>query len=116
MERVKGIEPSSSAWEAEALPLSYTRAPSGVLVAPAAAVKARRWTALAGVAAAVLALGLPGAVAARGQILTLQQVERKFPLMSVIHIEKCDKLDDGLYDTGEMACVRSIYDVMYLSK
>ena len=26
MERVKGIEPSSSAWEAAALPLSYTRA------------------------------------------------------------------------------------------
>ena len=25
MERVKGIEPSSFAWEAEALPLSYTR-------------------------------------------------------------------------------------------
>jgi hypothetical protein len=27
MERVKGIEPSYSAWEAAALPLSYTRAP-----------------------------------------------------------------------------------------
>ncbi|EFO29157.1 conserved hypothetical protein [Roseibium sp. TrichSKD4] len=27
MERVKGIEPSSSAWKAAALPLSYTRAP-----------------------------------------------------------------------------------------
>ena len=25
MERVKGIEPSSLAWEAKALPLSYTR-------------------------------------------------------------------------------------------
>jgi len=25
LERVKGIEPSSSAWEAAALPLSYTR-------------------------------------------------------------------------------------------
>ena len=29
MERVKGIEPSSSAWEAAALPLSYTRAAPG---------------------------------------------------------------------------------------
>ena len=28
MERVKGIEPSSSAWKAVALPLSYTRAPA----------------------------------------------------------------------------------------
>ena len=27
-ERVKGIEPSSVAWKATALPLSYTRAPS----------------------------------------------------------------------------------------
>jgi hypothetical protein len=25
MERVKGIEPSSSAWKAEVLPLNYTR-------------------------------------------------------------------------------------------
>ena len=29
MERVKGIEPSSSAWKAVALPLSYTRAGHG---------------------------------------------------------------------------------------
>jgi hypothetical protein len=28
LERVKGIEPSSSAWKAVALPLSYTRATS----------------------------------------------------------------------------------------
>ena len=28
MERVKGIEPSSSAWKAVALPLSYTREPA----------------------------------------------------------------------------------------
>jgi hypothetical protein len=27
MERVKGIEPSYSAWKAAALPLSYTRTP-----------------------------------------------------------------------------------------
>ncbi len=27
LERVKGIEPSSVAWEATALPLSYTRVP-----------------------------------------------------------------------------------------
>jgi hypothetical protein len=28
LERVKGIEPSSSAWKAVALPLSYTREPA----------------------------------------------------------------------------------------
>ena len=31
MERVEGIEPSSSAWKAAALPLSYTRNRSGHL-------------------------------------------------------------------------------------
>ena len=36
--------------------------------------------------------------------------------MSVIHIEKCDKGDDGLYDRGELACVAGIYDVMYRSR
>ncbi len=30
LERVKGIEPSSVAWEATALPLSYTRAMPGL--------------------------------------------------------------------------------------
>ena len=30
MERVKGIEPSSLAWEANALPLSYTRNAAGL--------------------------------------------------------------------------------------
>jgi hypothetical protein len=29
LERVKGIEPSSSAWKAVALPLSYTRLSGG---------------------------------------------------------------------------------------
>jgi hypothetical protein len=29
LERVKGIEPSSSAWKAVALPLSYTRVSAG---------------------------------------------------------------------------------------
>jgi hypothetical protein len=32
LERVKGIEPSSSAWKAVALPLSYTRASDQVSV------------------------------------------------------------------------------------
>jgi hypothetical protein len=37
LERVKGIEPSYSAWKAAALPLSYTRArPINYHVAPAA--------------------------------------------------------------------------------
>ena len=34
MERVKGIEPSLPAWEAEVLPLNYTRSPQSVIIAP----------------------------------------------------------------------------------
>ena len=38
LERVKGIEPSSSAWKAVALPLSYTRLlPSGSITQPSQA-------------------------------------------------------------------------------
>jgi hypothetical protein len=33
LERVKGIEPSSLAWEAKALPLSYTRKPAHAIKA-----------------------------------------------------------------------------------
>jgi hypothetical protein len=32
MERVKGIEPSSRAWEAYVLPLNHTRSPNGELL------------------------------------------------------------------------------------
>ncbi len=34
LERVKGIEPSSSAWKAVALPLSYTRRSASILFSP----------------------------------------------------------------------------------
>ena len=35
MERVKGIEPSSQAWEARILPLNHTRADASALVSRA---------------------------------------------------------------------------------
>ena len=43
VERVKGIEPSYSAWEAAALPLSYTRT----------ALDGHRWAALSGKSGAI---------------------------------------------------------------
>ncbi len=43
MERVKGIEPSSSAWEAAALPLSYTRGLSDLPRLCGAIKRPRRW-------------------------------------------------------------------------
>ncbi len=42
MERVKGIEPSSSAWEAAALPLSYTRLSHLLLLGPCVVIKQHR--------------------------------------------------------------------------
>jgi hypothetical protein len=49
VERVKGIEPSSSAWKAVALPLSYTRAREVLHASPPSAKLRRdisRWTGL----------------------------------------------------------------------
>ena len=39
MERVVGIEPTSSAWKAEVLPLNYTRAADGDLPVRAAQIR-----------------------------------------------------------------------------
>ncbi len=72
-------------------------------------------TAMHGLFRTAVAVLLVAPAAGAAAALTLQQVERKYPRMSTIHIEKCDKRDDGLYDTGEMACVRSVYNMMYLS-
>ena len=66
--------------------------------------------------ALALALGLPVVGLAAGPTLTLQQVEQRYPRMSAIHIEKCDKLNDELFDRGELACVNSIYGAMYLDR
>ena len=43
MERVKGIEPSYSAWKAAALPLSYTRLMEVLMPALAASGKMECW-------------------------------------------------------------------------
>jgi hypothetical protein len=71
---------------------------------------------LAVATAACAALHPLPAIAQQGGTLTLEQVERRFPGMSPIHIEKCDHDDDGLYTQGELACVQSIYNVMYRSR
>jgi hypothetical protein len=43
LERAKGIEPSSSAWEADALPLCYARALDAVIVAVPPAKSSQSW-------------------------------------------------------------------------
>jgi len=61
---------------------------------------------------AALALTAP-AVLAQGTTLTLQQLERKYPRMSPVHIAKCDHDGDGVYNHSEQLCVASIYNTMY---
>jgi hypothetical protein len=72
-----------------------------------------RLLAAAALAAAALAPP-PGHAQGRDVALTLAQAQRRFPGMSPIHIAKCDGNRDGLYTRGELACVRSVYGVMYL--
>lgn len=68
-----------------------------------------------GAVAMSFALGFSTTAAGQGPALTLQAVERKYPRMSKIHIEKCDKNGDGLYERGEMDCVSSLYSALYRS-
>jgi hypothetical protein len=69
-------------------------------------------------AGVALAANEAGSVAAAGQEggLTLAQVESRYPRMSSVHIEKCDKNGNGIYTKTEMLCVQSIYNVMYLQR
>jgi len=66
-------------------------------------------------AAALAAAATAAAAQQGGQVLTLRQVEARFPGMNEVHIRKCDHNGDDLYDQAELACVSSIYRVMYLS-
>lgn len=69
----------------------------------------------AAVAVTAPSLAPVAAVAQGSGGLTLQQMERKYPRMSPVHIAKCDFHGDGVYDRGEQACVSSIYSTMYLN-
>ena len=62
----------------------------------------------------LLALLQPLATAAFAQQagLTLAQVERKYPRMSPVHIEKCDRDGNEIYTRAEMACVEGIYNAL----
>lgn len=63
---------------------------------------------------AVVAIALAASAAlAQSGTLTLQQLERKYPHMSPVHIEKCDHDGDGVYNRSEQLCVSSIYSTLY---
>ena len=62
--------------------------------------------------AASLAFPLIAGPAGAQSGVPLSQMERQYPNMSPIHIQKCDRNGDGLYDRGEQACVSSMWGVL----
>jgi hypothetical protein len=53
---------------------------------------------------------------AQQSTLSLEQVERKYRNMSVVHIEKCDYDGDDRFTRTEQFCVAGIYQQMYLDR
>ena len=62
----------------------------------------------------VAGLALPAL--AQQAALSLQQVERKYPRMSIVHIEKCDYDGDGSFTRTEQICVANLYRAMYVGR
>lgn len=75
---------------------------------------ARRITLIV-LAAAVAASAATAAVVARNSTMTFEQMERKYPRMTAVHMRKCDRDGDGLYNRAEALCVSSVYSTMYLN-
>lgn len=74
---------------------------------------ARRTTLV--VLAVAVASSAATAAAAQDSTSTYEQMERKYPRMNAVHIRKCDRNGDGIYDRGETLCVSSVYSTMYLN-
>ena len=66
------------------------------------------------VAALAVAAGLPAV--AQQATLSLEQIERKYRQMSVVHIEKCDHDGNGQFTKTEQLCLAGIYQAMYLDR
>jgi len=60
---------------------------------------------------ASFALASPAAAAATPW--TLRQVKSHYPGMNMVHIEKCDRNGDGLFDRGDRGCLSGIYNALY---
>ena len=65
---------------------------------------------------ALVAAGLALPALAQQAALSLQQIERKYPRMSIVHIEKCDHDGDGSFTRTEQLCVANIYQAMYMGR
>jgi hypothetical protein len=62
----------------------------------------------------LLAMALPAV--AQQATLSLDQIERKYRRMSIVHIEKCDYDHDQQFTKTEQLCVSGIYRQMYLDR
>lgn len=62
-----------------------------------------------------IAASAAAAVIAQTSTVMLEQLERKYPRMKAVHIEKCDRDGDGLFTKPEQVCVASIYRTMYIN-
>jgi hypothetical protein len=69
---------------------------------------------LAIAASAAVVVALPAL--AQQSTLSLEQIERKYRRMSIVHIEKCDYDGNGQFTKTEQLCVAGIYQAMYLDK
>ena len=63
---------------------------------------------------ALVIAGLALPAFAQSSTLSLEQIERKYRRMSIVHIEKCDYDKDGQFTKAEQLCVAGIYQQMYL--
>jgi hypothetical protein len=61
----------------------------------------------------VLTVGLALPALAQDGTLTLEQVERKYRTMNIVHIAKCDYDADERFDKAEQLCLAGLYRVMY---
>jgi hypothetical protein len=71
---------------------------------------------LPGIVLVILATLVALPAAAQQEVVSLAAIERQYPKMSPIHIEKCDHDHDGMFTRTEQLCVGSIYRVMYLDQ
>lgn len=65
---------------------------------------------------AMVVAGLAFPAFAQQSTLSLEQIERKYRRMSIIHIEKCNYDQDGQFTRTEQLCVAGIYQQMYLDR
>ncbi|MBP7241316.1 hypothetical protein [Amaricoccus sp.] len=64
-------------------------------------------------ALAIIGSALPAM--AQQSTLSLEQMQRKYRQMNIVHIEKCDYDRNGQFTRTEQLCVASIYQQMYVN-